>query len=168
MRCFLGAERVFSYDARMTSDTDLLPPELQRLLQLFSSLPDVRFPDMDAVSLQDDVARVKERHLELMHIEAQLQAVRSALDDEHETLLKKGHRLLSYLKVFAEADEVLGGKVASISLPKIRRVVPPSTNPTEPSLMPAADAPKKRGRPRKVPSTDALFSEASAEASASP
>lgn len=153
----------------MTSDTDLLPPELQRLLQLFSSLPDVRFPDMDAASLQDDVARVKERHLELMHIEAQLQAVRSALDDEHETLLKKGHRLLAYLKVFAEADEVLGGKVAGISLPKIRRVVTASVvNPNEPAVVLSADAPKKRGRPRKVPSTDALFSDTSVEASASP
>ncbi len=144
----------------MNSDTDLLPPELQRLLQLFSSLPDVRFPDLDAASLQDAVARVKERHLELMHIEAQRDAVRSALDDEHEALLKKGHRLLSYLKVFAEADATLADKVNTVSLPRLRKVTV-----VEPGATPPVEAPKKRGRPRKeVPSSDALFNEASAEA----
>lgn len=149
----------------MTSDTELLPAELQRLLQLFSSLPDVRFPDLDPASLQDDVARVKERHLELMHIEAQQQAVRAALDDEHEALLKKGHRLLSYLKVFAEADEQLAEKVDTVSLPRLRRVVPQtasSSSVSEPSLTPPVDGPKKRGRPRKESATDGLFGDAAA------
>lgn len=144
----------------MNSDTELLPLELQRLLQLFSALPDVRFPDLDAASLQDAVARVKERHLELVHIEAQQQAVRSALDDEHEALLKKGHRLLAYLKVFAEADPQLAEKVGSVALPRLRRVAAP-TAALEPSLTPA-EAPKKRGRPRKPPATDALFGDAAA------
>ncbi|MGV3625009.1 MAG: hypothetical protein ACO1OB_29585 [Archangium sp.] len=154
----------------MNADTDLLPAELQRLLQLFSSLPDVRFPDLDAATLQDDVARVKERHLELMHIEAQQQAVRSALDDEHEALLKKGHRLLAYLKVFAEADEQLAEKVDTVSLPRLRRVVPQNATTStvsEPSLTPpGADAPRKRGRPRKESATDALFGDAQAAQSA--
>lgn len=152
----------------MTSDTELLPAELQRLLQLFSSLPDVRFPDLDAASLQDAVARVKERHLELMHIEAQQQAVRSALDDEHEALLKKGHRLLAYLKVFAEADEQLAEKVATVSLPRLRRVATQSatSSVSEPSVTPPVDGPKKRGRPRKESATDALFGDAQAAQSA--
>lgn len=148
----------------MNSDTELLPAELQRLLQLFSSLPDVRFPDLDAAALQDAVARVKERHLELMHIEAQQQAVRAALDDEHEALLKKGHRLLAYLKVFAESDEQLAEKVDSVSLPRLRRVVTQNatTQVNEPSLTPPTDAPKKRGRPRKESATDGLFGDAAA------
>lgn len=150
----------------MNSDSDLLPPELQRLLQLFSSLPDVRFPDLDPAALQDAVARVKERHLELMHIEAQQQAVRTALDDEHEALLKKGHRLLAYMKVFAEADPQLAEKVGTVALPRLRRVVPQvATNVNEPSLTPPTDAPKKRGRPRKESATDALFGDAPAEQS---
>lgn len=145
------------------NDLDLLAPDLQQLLQLFSSLPDVRFPDLDAGSLQDDVARVKERHLELMHIEAQLQAVRTALEEEHEALLKKGHRLHAYLEVFAQSDDALAAKVGALTLPRLKRSAPVS-RPVEASVEqgPGAElapAPRKRGRPRKVvPATsDALF-----------
>lgn len=145
------------------NDLDLLAPDLQQLLQLFSSLPDVRFPDLDPGSLQDDVARVKERHLELMHLEAQLQAVRSALEEEHEALLKKGHRLHAYLEVFAQSDDALAAKVGALSLPRLKRSAALS-RPAEVSVEQApgaelAPAPRKRGRPRKVvPATsDALF-----------
>jgi uncharacterized protein (DUF885 family) len=146
------------------NDLDLLAPDLQQLLQLFSSLPDVRFPDLDAGSLQDDVARVKERHLELMHIEAQLQAVRTALEEEHEALLKKGHRLHAYLEVFAQSDDALAAKVGALTLPRLKRSAavarPVEASSTEQA--PGAElapAPRKRGRPRKVvPATsDALF-----------
>ena len=145
------------------NDLDLLAPDLQQLLQLFSSLPDVRFPDLDAGTLQDDVARVKERHLELMHIEAQLQAVRAALEEEHEALLKKGHRLHAYLEVFAQSDDALAAKVGALSLPRLKRSAS-LARPVEVSVEQApgaelAPAPRKRGRPRKVvPATsDALF-----------
>jgi hypothetical protein len=140
--------------------TDLLPAELSQLLQLFSSLPDVRFPELDAASLQDTVARVKERHLELLHVEAQLQAVRAALDEEQEALLKKGHRLHAYLEVYAEADEALAAKVRALALPKLRRATPRAPEPEAPLAEgQLAPAPRKRGRPRKVPSTDTLFTE---------
>ncbi len=153
------------------NDLDLLAPDLQQLLQLFSSLPDVRFPELDASALQDAVARVKERHLELLHVEAELQAVRSALDEEQEALLKKGHRLHAYLKVFAEQDEGLAVKVNALSLPRLRRpaaVAKPVVVETvgadgEPVIV-AAPVPKKRGRPRKVSATDALFDEPAAAA----
>ena len=148
----------------MSTDTDLLPAELQRLLQLFSSLPDVRFPDFDAASLQDDVARVKDRFIESQYIEAQLTAARAALDDEGEALLKKGHRLLGYLRIYAEADESLREKVNAISLPKLRKTAPVAA--PEQGVVLNAEAPKKRGRPRKGPTSDALFTEASVEAAA--
>jgi hypothetical protein len=146
-----------------TLPTDLLSADLQQLLQLFSSLPSVTFPELDPTSLQTDVARIKERYLELLHIEAQLAAVRSALDDEQEALLKKGHRLHAYLTVFAENDESLGAKVEALSLPRLRRPAAPS-KPVEVLLTAEgepvpAPAPKKRGRPRKVSTTDALFAE---------
>ena len=150
----------------MTPDHDLLPAELQRLLQLFSSLPDVRFPEMDAASLQDDVARVKDRFIEAQYIEAQLMAARVALEDEGEALLKKGHRLLGYLRIYAEADEVLREKVSAIMLPKLRKPAPMPTS-SEHGVVLNAEAPKKRGRPRKVPTSDALFSEAQPEAAPS-
>ena len=145
------------------NDLDLLPADLQQLLQLFSSLPDVRFPELDATGLQVAVARVKERQLELLHIEAQRDAVRVALDEEQEALLRKGHRLHAYLKVFAEHDEALAVKVNALTLPRLRKA--PVSVPVEGAEL--AAAPKKRGRPRKTSSTDALFTEETG-ASASP
>lgn len=148
------------------NDLDLLPTDLQQLLQLFSALPDVRFPDLDASALQSSVARVKDRALELASIEAQLEAVRTQLEEEQESLLRKGHRLHAYLKVFAEQDEALAAKVNALTLPRLRK--PASPKPAEvmtltPDGTPAVVvAPKKRGRPRKVvPASDALFAEAS-------
>ncbi|MFT3707425.1 MAG: hypothetical protein QM817_07130 [Archangium sp.] len=134
------------------TDLDPLPNDLQALLQLFSSLPDVRFPDLDAAGLQASVARVKERQLELAALEAQREAVRAELEEQHEALLRRGHRLHSYLKVFAEHDEALAAKVNALVLPKMKRTAVVATEGD-----PAAPAPKKRGRPRKVPATDALF-----------
>ena len=130
------------------TDLDLLPADLQHLLQLFSSLPDVRFPELDPTSLQVAVARVKEHQLELLSLEAQRDAVRLALDEEQEALLRRGHRLHAYLKVFAQNDEALAAKVNALTLPRLRVL--------EGEPVPA---PKKRGRPRKASSTDALFSE---------
>ena len=141
-------------------DLDTLPPDLQQLLQLFSSLPDVRFPELDAAGLQQAVARVKEKQLELLALEAECAALRTALDEEQEALLRKGHRLHSYLKVFAEADEGLAPKVNALVLPRLRKPVvslPAGLNAVEGGEL--APAPRKRGRPRKTPSTDALFSE---------
>jgi hypothetical protein len=131
------------------TDLEPLPTDLQQLLQLFSSLPDVRFPDLDAANLQAAVARVKERQLELAALEAQREAVRAELEEQHEALLRRGHRLHAYLKVFAEHDEALASKVNALVLPKLKR--PPVESEA------SAPAPKKRGRPRKVSTTDALF-----------
>jgi hypothetical protein len=144
---------------------DLLAPDLQQLIQLFTTLPNVRFPDLDASALHDAVAKVKERHLEVLHVEAQLAASRGALDEEQEALLKKGHRLLAYLKVFAENDEALAQRLSGLSLPRVRKPVQPRAEPTvteDGALAAPPEAPKKRGRPRKVqPSTsEVLFAEA--------
>lgn len=144
----------------MPLEPELLPPDVQSLLQLFSSLPDVRFPDLEPAALQDAVARLRDRHLEAAHLEAQLDAVRAALDEEQEALLKKSHRLLAYLKVFCEHDEVLAAKVNALALPRLKKAGPVVKAAAEASA--DAPAPKKRGRPRKVPATDALFVDAAA------
>lgn len=143
------------------NDLDLLPTDLQQLLQLFSALPDVRFPELDPAGLQVAVARIKDRQLELLSIEAQRDAVRLALEEEQESLLRKGHRLHAYLKVFAEHDEGLAAKVNALSLPRLRK---PALPRQELAVASGEGAPvvepKKRGRPRKVlSSTDALFTE---------
>jgi hypothetical protein len=154
-------------------DSDLIAPDVQRLIHLFSALEGVRFPDVDAALLHDAVASVKERHLEVVQAEAQLVAARSALDDEQEALLKKAHRLHAYLKVFAEVDEGLQQKLEGMVLPRLRK---PATRSQAPVGVPQSEgvpssaaegdgstslgpAPKRRGRPRKVVPTDAgLFS----------
>lgn len=152
----------------MTDTTEpvstVVSPELQKLLQLFSSLPAVTFPELDPVSLQTDVARVKERHLEMLHIEAQLTAVRAALEEEQESLLKKGHRLHAYLAVYAESDEALSAKVETIALPRVKRTAA-AVKQVEVQLSAegeVAPAPKKRGRPRKTSTNEGLFGEPAA------
>jgi len=134
------------------TDLELLPTDLQQLLQLFSSLPDVRFPELEPTGLQVAVAKVKEKHLELAALEAQREKVRLALEEEQEALLRKGHRLHAYLKVYAEHDEALALKVNALSLPRLRK--PAVVAEGEP-----VPAPKKRGRPRKPSSTETLFTE---------
>lgn len=134
------------------TDLELLPTDLQQLLQLFSSLPDVRFPELEPTGLQVAVAKVKEKHLELAALEAQREKVRLALEEEQEALLRKGHRLHAYLKVYAEHDEALALKVNALALPRLRK----------PAVMAEGEpvpAPKKRGRPRKPSATETLFTE---------
>ncbi|MDX2009968.1 MAG: hypothetical protein SFW67_07260 [Myxococcaceae bacterium] len=141
---------------------ELIAPDVHRLIQLFSALPEVKFPDVDAPMLQELVVRVKERHLAVAQAEAQLEAARRVLDEDQEALLKKAHRLAAWLSVLAQTDEVLAQKLAVISLPKLKRPTPVRS---EGGTAPDADvaAPKKRGRPRKVtPASEALFSEAAA------
>lgn len=136
------------------TDLELLPTDLQQLLQLFSSLPDVRFPELEPSGLQVAVAKVKEKHLELALLEAQREKVRLALEEEQEALLRKGHRLHAYLKVYAEHDEALALKVNALSLPRLRKQSVVAMSEGEP-----VPAPKKRGRPRKTSATETLFAE---------
>ncbi len=146
------------------NEPDILPIDLQHLFHLFSSLPDVRFPELDPGSLHDAVARAKERQLELTTLEAQRDALKAVLEEEQEVLLRKGHRLHAYLRVFAEHDEALATKLNALSLPRLRRTA--SVRPEE--ALREEGAAKKRGRPRKVPSTDALFLEEQPAMSATP
>jgi len=136
---------------------DVIHPEVHRLIQLFSALPEVAFPDVDTAMLHELIARAKERHLAVMQAEAALETARRALEDDQEQLLKKAHRLQAWLTVMAEADEGLQTKLAGITLPKQKRArAEAPVEGTEP-------APKKRGRPRKVvPASEALFTEAAA------
>jgi hypothetical protein len=92
--------------------------------------------------------------------------VQAQLEEEQETLLKKGHRLHAYLKVFAEQDEALAAKVNALALPRLRKPPAPRVEQSEAITADGTPpAPKKRGRPRKVvPASDALFTEAAAPA----
>jgi hypothetical protein len=134
------------------NDFDLISPDVSQLILLFSSQPDLRFPDLDSKVLHEAVARVKDMNLEVAEAEAALQLTKAALDREHETLLRLAQRAHAYLKVFAETDERLNEQVEAISLPKPRRAAPKGDavqNPLNP--------PKKRGRPRKDSTAQSLF-----------
>lgn len=151
-------------DIEPTPGSGLINPDLHRLIQLFSALPDVKFPDVDAPMLHELVSRVQERHVAVALAEVALDAARRALDDEQEQLLKKAHRLHAWLTVMAEADEGLREKLGLLTLPKLRRVTPRPEAVLPPGV--EAVAPKKRGRPRKVvPASEGLFTEAAAAAS---
>lgn len=134
------------------TDLELLPHDLQALFQLFSSLPEVRFPELEPSGLQVWVAKVKERHLELAALDAQREKLRLVLEEEQEALLRKGHRLHAYLKVYAEHDEALARQVNALCLPRLRRQAVAAEGEPLP-------APKKRGRPKKVSATETLFTE---------
>lgn len=138
------------------TDTDLVPPDVLKLVQLFSAQPDLRFPDLDATVLHQAVASVKERHLEVARAEALAQAARAALDEDLEALVKKAQRAHAYLRVFAETDEALAGRVEDISLPRPRRpAVRAEVAPVEAGE--AMPLPRKRGRPRKVDQSAAML-----------
>lgn len=143
-------------------DSTVVSLELQQLLQLFSSLPDVRFPQFEPLELQQAVTKLQELHLDVQKLEAQLEAARLVLSDEQDALLRRAHRLFAYLQVFVQSDEVLAQKLAAISLPRPKRVLGANGDAA------VAVEGKKRGRPRKVPLTDGLFAAVeSAEATAS-
>ncbi len=136
------------------TELDLTPPDVAQLVQLFSAQADLRFPDFDAAVLQDALVRVKERHLEVVRVEAQLLQLKASLEEEQESLVKKAQRGLAYLRVYAEPDEALTAKVNAIVLPRPRRAVRPETAPTSTDEAGGvAVAPRKRGRPRKVDSS---------------
>jgi hypothetical protein len=143
-----------------------------QLIQLFSAQPDLKFPDLNASVLHDAVARVKDRHLELVRAEALLRAAQAALDEDQEALLKKAQRAHAYLRVFAETDDALSARVDAISLPRVRRAPRPDANaalvaPVTGLVDGLAPAPRKRGRPRKVqPDGASLFSTAEPAADA--
>jgi len=130
--------------------------EVQRLLRLFSTLPDVKFPDVDATVLHELGERVKQRHQAVLEAETQLESARRALEEEHERLLKKAHRLHSWLTVMAETDEPLSAQLLGISLPRQKktRVEGASATGEEPV------APKKRRSRRTSAANEALFEEA--------
>lgn len=155
------------------NELELGTSDLGALVQLFSAQADLRFPDVDAAVLQEAVVRFKERQADVSRFEAQLHAARAALDEDGEALLKRAHRALAYLRVYAEADEGLAAKVNALSLPKLRK--PPRSPESIAVAVPVDGEPgpvavkRKRGRPRKVDAQAAsLFAPTAVEQAAAP
>jgi methionine synthase II (cobalamin-independent) len=143
--------------------SDVIDPAVQQLVQIFSTLEGVSFPELDAPALREAIAKVKDRQLELASAEAQVMAMRAALEEEHEGLLRKAHRLQAYLQVFSDSDDALRTRLEAVALPRVKRAAKAVEviDGVTPAPIEGAPVPKKRGRPRKVvPASDGLFAEA--------
>lgn len=143
------------------TEPDPIAPEVTKLIHLFSEEPSLKFPDLDATALRGAASQVKDRHEEVVRVEAALLAARAALEEEQEALLKKALRAHAYLRVYAESDAALATKVDAIQLPKSRRAPRVEAPVGQPE---GAPLPRKRGRPRKVSPAGSLFSGAEAGA----
>ncbi len=141
------------------NDTDLVAPDLLKLLELYSAQEALRFPDLDADVLRAHLGRVKERHLDVLRAEAGLLAARAAFEQEQDALARIAQRAAAYLRVYAEGDEALSLQVEALSLPRPRRVARPAAPqvelaPGEVAPEAPVEPPRKRGRPRKHPAQE--------------
>jgi len=144
-------------------------PALSELLELFDGpLRDVTFPDVDRTTLRALVEETEATHAQrqikaaslteadevLALAQAAVLAARSELldadaqvDQRQRALLVGAQRALSYAKVFAETDPELHARLSAISLSRIaQRGRTAAKIEADPNA-----APRKRGRPRKVP-----------------
>ena len=135
-----------------------LSPALQALFDLFEEeAAELKFPGLDAQTLDAAADRVRVHAGALRNAEAVCEAARSLLQESQEALLQQGHRALAYLRIYAEEKPELTARLDAIALPRpLRRTARmEGTGASEP-LDRAAEAPKRRGRPPRLKS-DALF-----------
>lgn len=140
------------------TENDPISPAMHALLRLFGNeLKAVKFPDLDRGVLEAAAEQVKERAIALAHAQASLDAARHALHDSQEALLQKGQRALAYVRIFAEENPELAQQLDGISLQRPLRKTPAREGA---GAVEENAAPKRRGRPPKVPRpTDSLFAE---------
>jgi ElaB/YqjD/DUF883 family membrane-anchored ribosome-binding protein len=126
------------------SDLDeVLGPGLRELLAVFArDLAAVAFPDVDHQALAQQVALLGERAAEVRRVEAALAEARTRLADAHDQLVARGQRALAYARIYAEDHPALAARLEAITLPRPRGPRPVAPTSTE--------APRPRGRPRKV------------------
>jgi len=132
-----------------------------------TNLPLVKFGDLEATVLADAAEEVVLAATALERAEAALDGARSTLLEKQEGLLQKAQRALAYARVYAEGNAELSARVEEISLPRSSRRSPKvdSVDSSEPAL--AAQAPRRRGRPRKTELTAGLLDLSVGEAAAS-
>jgi len=148
----------------MSEKTDAFSPAedpisgaLRELLAIFGdALGDVKFPDVDARALGAQAKQIEEKFVSVRRAEAALAEARLTLGEAQDQLLQRAQRALAYARVFADGDAALTAKLDAIALPRTR---PGKPGPGAPAT---DDAPRKRGRPRKLPPTGTTLFTASA------
>lgn len=131
-----------------------ISPPVETVLDLFATeLADVRFGDVDAMTLSKTRAAVDASAAQVAAAEAACAEARSRLQEQQELLLQQAHRALAYARVYAGSDPALSARLEAISLPRPRRVRGEGMS----NAIPVADTEpqsgrKPRGRPRKIDS----------------
>ena len=130
----------------------VIAPPLERLIAVFrDELTGVRFPGADVAVLEQAADRVRVAADELAQAEALLERARASLGEANEQLLQKGHRALSYARIYAEESPSLSLILDGIVLPR-------SLGRTDAiTLDGSPPAPRRRGRPPKVAGATPLF-----------
>lgn len=127
---------------------DPIPQVARATLELFGTqLREVRFPDLDHGVLTGAADELQEAQLEVECIETALEQARAVVRDKAAQLSALADRGLSYARVFAAGNVQLSAKVGEIE--RMGRT----------HALGAAEAPKKRGRPRKGAQETGLFNE---------
>lgn len=146
-----------------TTPSPVLPPSLQDLVDLFQGpLQTVQFPDIDAPRLLALVAEVGAAQEAVHEAEQLLAEAKREREERLEALLNKAHRALAYARVFAEEDQELSAKLATVNLPKTRKTPLGDTPFHEES------APRRRARQRRPTVEEALSLPAMEPASPAP
>lgn len=115
---------------------------LDTLLHVFeTTLADVPFPDVSATALREASDLVLDKADAVAEAETALAAARAAQDEARKSFEKLGRRALAYAQVYADGDEALTAKLGEVA-----RDLAGHPRAAEQ----AVDAPKKRGRPKKV------------------
>ncbi len=150
---------------------DPIPPSVQALMDLFEKdLAEVSFPGVDMVTLKQVITDVRKHTKAVTEAEAALEKARTALRESEEQLSTKTQRALAYARVFAEDRPELLAKVTSVArIAGVPSASTPAKSSAAKSTDATGDAPKRRGRPKKVtePAADAS-GEASGAASTEP
>lgn len=119
-------------------ESELFPPSLQKVLNLFVTGPlaKVQFPDVDGAALAKLAELVEQRGASVSEAERQVVDARAALAETLETLRIQAQRALSYARIYADGQPAVRPLLDGIDLSR--------------PAQPAAGAPKRRGRPPKV------------------
>lgn len=127
-----------------------IPESVRAVLALFEGpLADVRFPQVDREVLVEQAAEVERRRVELQAALETVQAARTCLEREQQTLLDQARQAHAYATVFAADDPALADQLGAIKLDAR-------------ALAPA----KKRGRKPKQAKTQTSLSDRRAERTA--
>lgn len=127
------------------SKTDPIPQLARVTIELYSTLlREVRFPDLDHELLEGAAEEVRDAQQEVECIETALEQARAVVREKTAQLNAQADRGLAYARIFAAGNADLSARVGEIE--RLGR--------THASV---AEAPKKRGRPRKGQQESGLF-----------